>query len=141
MSDTKQNLPAPTEASPARQIFHTLIAVAGWGVFIYWWFLVLQRVSAREVRFTGLFLAAALVVIVVLTGLWVLHNLSIAKRKGARQQLREATLDYSRDPVGRAVTFEAKPEALQQAPVVQVRVEEGRKTFQPIRPASSKTAA
>ena len=99
--DSKSHAPTPRVASRGRRVFHTLIALAGWALFVYWWWIVVHRVSLHEVRFTVLFVLVALVLCVAITGLWVLHNLSIFRRRGQRTKVREATLDYSRDPLGR----------------------------------------
>ena len=134
MPESSPAVRPPTEASPLRRVFHTLIALGGWAMFAYWWTIVVQRVGRSEVRFTLLFILAAFVICVTLTGLWVLHNRAIFRRKGPRTAVREATLDYSHDPLGSAVTFEAPATALLAAPVVRVLFEQDRKLFRPMRP-------
>ena len=134
MPDSKSHIPMPTQASPARRVFHTLITLAGWALFVYWWSVVVHRVSRHEVRFTVLFVLVSLVICVALTGLWVLHNRSIFRRKGPRTAVREAVLDYSRDPLGRTVTFEASAEDLLRAPVVRVLIEYDRKQYHLVSP-------
>ena len=49
MAETPDNSIVPEQASPARRVFHTLIAIAGWALFIYWWWLVVQHVSRQEI--------------------------------------------------------------------------------------------
>ncbi len=124
----------PTVASPGRRVFHTLIAVAGWAVFAWWWWIVLHRVGRSEMRFTGLFILVSLVVCVAVTGLWVMHNRMIFRRKGARTGVRDAKLDYSHDPLGRAVTFEVPERALRNSPIVRILFEPDRKRYRPMRP-------
>jgi len=119
----------PTEASAGRRVFHTVIALAGWALFFYWWSVVFAHTSFSEVRFTVIFVLLSLVATIAITGLWVFHNLAIFKRKGPRTAVREATLDYSHDPLGRPVTFESTPGALRTAPAVRVRIDANGKSF------------
>ena len=134
VSDTKTRVPAPKQASRWRRVFHTLIAAAGWAVFAYWWTIVVGRVSPHEVRFTVLFVLGSFVLCILVTGAWVLHNLSIFRRRGPRTKLREVKLDYSRDPLGRTVRFEAPPAALLETPVVRTLVDRDNKSYRPMRP-------
>ena len=134
--DSKSHAPTPRVAGRGRRVFHTLIALAGWALFVYWWWIVVHRVSLHEVQFTVLFVLVALVLCIAITGLWVLHNLSIFRRRGQRTKVREATLDYSRDPLGRTVTFDAPPASLLEAPVVRVLVEDRTKSFRPMGPGA-----
>lgn len=120
----------PTEASPGRRLFHTLIAVAGWCLFVYWWWLVFHRVSPREVRFTVLFIVFSLAIIVMVTAAWAFHNLSIYARRGPRRRIREVRPDFSHDRVGRDVTFQDAADFYRAAPVVYVRVTEQGKTYE-----------
>jgi hypothetical protein len=134
MSDSKSHLPVPAEASGARRVFHTVLVIAGWALFGYWWWIVAHQVGRHEVLFTLKFIAGSFVLTVVATGLWVFHNVQIFKRRGPRNKLREATLDYSHDPLGRTVTFEATPKALKDAPVVRVMFAGDTKSYRPMRP-------
>src|SRR6267143_6372455 len=95
----------PFQARPVRRAFHTVLALAGWVLFVYWWWLVFRRVTPGEIRFTLLFIGIALAVIVLITAFWALHNRRIFKRKGPRKLVREKMADYSRDSIGRAVEF------------------------------------
>jgi hypothetical protein len=121
----------PIHAGPSRRAFHTLVSLAGWALFAYWWWLVAQRVSAHEIRFTLLVIGIALGVILVLTALWVLHNIRIFRVRGPRQQMRPVTQDSSRDTVGRNVRFPALPEDCLSAAIVDVRIREGVKIYLP----------
>ena len=142
MTETKPPNRTPTQAGPARRLLHTFIALAGWVLFAYWWTVVFERVSRSEIRFTILFVLLALVVCVAVTGLWVLHNVTIFRRKGPRKARREVALDYSHDPLGRQVTFESSPEALKSAAAVRIRVDASGKSFRPaVRPTDKDRSA
>lgn len=121
----------PIHAGPSRRAFHTLVALAGWALFAYWWWLVARRVSAHEIRSTLLGIGIALGVILVLTALWVVHNIRIFRIRGPRQQMRPVAQDSSHDTVGRNVKFPAVPEDCLSAAVVHVRIREGVKIYLP----------
>ena len=131
MISIKQRPLEPLRAGPIRRMFHTLIALAGWALFLFWWWLVIQRVSAAEIRFTAWFVAVSLVVIVLVTALWASHNLRLFRRKGARTQLRAGTQDSSHDSVGRPVGMPAVPEEYRPASLIVVRIEGGTKVYRP----------
>ncbi len=120
----------------ARQALHVLLAVAGWALFFYWWSIVLRDVDPRQVRFTVLFVGIALVVVVSVTAVWVLHNLSIFRRRGARTHLRSVVEDVSEDTLGRPLQFDADRDALRAAPTVRVVLDGGRKVYRASRGAS-----
>jgi hypothetical protein len=132
--DSKTHVPVPRQASGWRRVLHTFLALAGWGLFAYWWWIVVHRVSMREVRFTGLFIAIAFVVCIAVTGLWVMWNVSIYKRKGPRTKVRPSRLDYSHDPLGRTVQMEAPTTTLLEAPVIRITLDGARKSYRPMRP-------
>jgi len=121
----------PVHAGPLRSVFHTLIALARWVLFGYWWWLVSRRVSGQEIRFTLVMIAIALAVILLLTAVWVLHNLQIFRARGPRMNLRVVKEDFSHDTVGRNVRFPAVPEDCLSAAVVRVRLHEGMKVYVP----------
>src|SRR5207248_1502352 len=122
MTDRPTTTPPPIVAGPIRRVFHALISLAGWVLFVYWWWIVFQRVSGHEVRFTLLFIALSLAAIVLATMAWAWHNLRIFERKGPRTHVREATSTFASDGVGRAVSYSAIGPDRHTAPVVYVRL-------------------
>lgn len=121
----------PLQAEPARRALHTVLAIAGWVMFAYWWWLVFRRVNPTEVRYTLWFIAIALALIVLVTTLWALHNLRVFRRLGPRTKLREVREDFSRDVVGRPVEMPAVPEECLTADVIVVRIIDGTKLYEP----------
>jgi len=91
-------------------------------LFVYWWWLVFQRVSTRELRFTAMFVGLSLVVVVLATAAWAWHNFRIYRRRGPRRSVRAVQPRFARDRVGRAVSLAAPDRDLRRAPVVIVRV-------------------
>jgi hypothetical protein len=121
----------PSQAGPLRRLLHTLVALGGWLLFIYWWWLVFHRVSRSEIQFTLYFVTASLVVIVLATALWARHNVRIYRKRGPRTHLREVAIDLSHDGVGRPVSFGGPGADPRSAPVVIVRVTEDGKRYEP----------
>lgn len=121
----------PIHASPLRKAFHTLVALAGWVLFVYWWWLVARRVGGQEIRFTLLVIAIALGVILLLTVLWVLHNIRIFRIRGPRLAMRSVPQDFSHDTIGRDVQFPVVPAECLSAAVVGVSIREGAKVYAP----------
>ena len=133
MTDRSSLIPPPIEAGPARKVLHGLITLVGWLVFLYWWWLVFQRVSRQEVRFTALFIAISLAIIVLATLIWAWHNLRISRRRGPRKHNRETQPDFSHDGVGRNVLYPLGGVDLKTAPVVRVRFVESGKRYEFVR--------
>lgn len=121
----------PTQGGLGRRVFHTLLALAGWVLFVWWWWIVFQRVTEKEIRYTAIFVAVALVVIVGLTVIWAVHNAWIYRRRGPRKSIRRTAQDFSRDSVGREVRLAVAHERCQTAPVVVVRILDGAKVYEP----------
>jgi hypothetical protein len=107
------------------------MAIAGWVLFVYWWLLVLGQVSHAEVRFTGIFILVTVVVVVVVTLVWAIHNRMIYERKGPRRKVRLVREDYTRDRLGRHVSFTGTPEALKTDSFVLIRLGHEGKTYLP----------
>jgi hypothetical protein len=127
---TLADLPDPrSEASQVRQALHILLAGAGWVLFFYWWSIVLGRVSSREIRFTALFIGISLVVVVAATVVWVLHNISIFRRRGPRTKVRPVDEQVRVDHLGRSLRMETDGDALRSARLVRVLVDGGRKIY------------
>lgn len=121
----------PIIGGTVRRAFHTLVALAGWVLFIYWWWIVFRRVSPLEVRFTLWFIGLSLAAIVLSTALWAAHNLRVFRRKGPRTQLRDITPDFTHDTVGRRVDMPGVPDDCRTAAVVIVRIVDGAKVYRP----------
>ena len=139
MSETRPARPQPpTQAGAGRRLFHLLMAVAGWALFLWWWWLVLGRTDPAEVRFTAIFIVVTLALCVGVTALWAAHNISIFRRRGPRTRVRDVKYDFSRDRLGRSVSFTGSLEQMEVEPIVHIRLEHEGKVY---RTASSVEAA
>lgn len=121
----------PSQAGAGRRVFHTLIALAGWVLFVYWWWLVFRRVDGDEIRSTLIFIALTLTAIVLLTVIWALHNARIFRARGPRRQVRAVTPDFSHDSIGRPVELPAVPEECLSAGIVEVVIRGEAKVYAP----------
>jgi hypothetical protein len=130
MTERASPIPPPRQAGPARRVLHTLITLAGWALFLYWWWIVVHRVSGRELRFTALFIAVSLAIIVFATLAWAWHNLRIFKRRGPRLKVRESIPDFSHDGIGRTIEYGNGRLDRQSAAVVYVRFSDDGKSYE-----------
>jgi len=112
------------EAAGWRRWLHVAIAVSGWALFGYWWWIVAHRTSQREVALSAVFLAVTLVLVLGTTGFWVLHNRGIHRRKGARQTPPPESPEATQDALGRPLLCEGGAETLRGAGFVRVVVGE-----------------
>ena len=83
-----------------------LLVVAGWGLFVWLWSLVIdQPYDARALR---MLVAGCLVVVPVATLAWVLHNVGIHRRKGPRRNVLNIGSNYRVDFKGRRIIADWK---------------------------------
>ena len=86
-----------------RDLLHILLSLGMWGLFGYYWHLVLSReIGSRTVH--GIFILILIVVSgLLLTLLWVVHNLRLARRNRRRGQPPAAAESHEQDTIGRPV--------------------------------------
>lgn len=115
-------------ASGFQRFCQLLIAAAAWALFLRWWWIVLRRgVTPFQVTATALFLIGCIILVVVITGLWVLHNLRIARTKTRRRGARDVRIEWARDRLGRPLVL--APD-VQTARVLTVRLHYDRKVYE-----------
>jgi hypothetical protein len=122
----------PRRAGRARRAFHLAIALAGWVLFAYWWWLVLGRTGHDQMVWTGLFVGISLAVVVLVTVLWVVHNVVVFRRKGPRREVRERAPALLQDSLGRGLRVDGNTSELVTAPVVRVVVSGRSKVYRPV---------
>jgi hypothetical protein len=92
--------------SPASRAVQAVVAVGGWILFVFWWFVVLQRETIAS--FWSSTLAPVLwgvAAIAAVTALWILHNRRLA-RKGRRGTVTRYTVPvFTADLLGRPLRF------------------------------------
>jgi hypothetical protein len=112
----------PVQASGPRRVLQLIVALFGWALFVYWWWIVFLRVSREEVVFTVIFCTATGVIVTLVTALWSLHNKRLYRRKAPRSQVRNVPETYAKDTLLRSVTFPSDPKRVKTAPSLRIQV-------------------
>lgn len=116
--------PAPL-SSPVRMAVHAVIVVLGWALLVFGWLRVAAYPwEAPELR---LLIVASAVVLPLLTGLWIVHNVALYRGRLRRSAASQVEARYDTDWVGR--TVEADWVALADARAVRIDVDGHGKRF------------
>jgi hypothetical protein len=113
-----------------RHLLHVLASLAMWCLFGYYWYVVLARdISPYTVR-AVIILGVVILVGLVLTVLWIGHNLRVARKHGERRRSFPQTGDptLERDTIGRPVECPDLA-TLRRARVVEVTADEDGKRY------------
>lgn len=114
-----------------RNLMHVIISIAMWGLFAYYWRVVLGREigpsTVRALAILGLTVVAGLLI----TLAWVSHNKRLARKfAGRRRQTPAASAPVlEHDTIGRAVV-QPGLDLLRAARVVDITADEQCKTYQ-----------
>lgn len=108
-----------------QRLAHTVVVVAGWALFVWGWLEVLGRPWDSEAL--SWLIVGSLVVLPTITIAWILHNLGIHRRKGARTGVPRIDESYPRDWNGREVV--ADWPALAHARLITVELDGERKVY------------
>lgn len=121
------------KAVSIRLVIQVLVAVIGWVVFIYLWYVTLAyRVIGLRPYLELAAIALTALVVIVITQYWVWHNVRIWRRKGPRKNVTIAEFDFSRDWLGRSVN--ADWQSLKGDSLINIIIEDGAKIYRPERP-------
>lgn len=124
--------PEPLQhAGPLRRILHYLVALAGWVLFVYWWLLVLRQTGREQIVWTLVFIGISLAVIVLVTALWVVHNVRIFRRKGPRLHVGARPVAAREGEPAPAAAPARDSADLRSARVVRIVVDGGMKAYRP----------
>ena len=112
-----------------RRVLHILFAAASWILFVDYWILVLGQPMSSGLRVALGFVAITLVLVPLLVYLWILHNLSLAKRwRQRRSGRRDPGEDFRADFLGRSLGG-SDLRSLQAARELLIEVEGERKRY------------
>jgi len=100
-------------ASWPQRAAHVLIIAIGWGLYFWFWHLVSGKVT--DSRQLMLLLLGATIVVPVMTLSWVLHNVGIHRRRGARRTVPKGDPNYNVDYNGRSILADWPALAREQA--------------------------
>jgi hypothetical protein len=117
------------EAGVIRRVLHILFAAASWILFVDYWILVLGQPMSAGLRVALGFMAVTLVLVPLLVYLWIVNNLSLAKRWSQRRRGRpDPGEDFREDFLGRSLAGGAL-HSLQAAREQVIEVEGERKRY------------
>jgi hypothetical protein len=120
-----------------RHLLHILASVAMWGLFGYYWSVVLGREQGADTVQAVVTLVVVIVVGLALTVLWIGHNVRLARKFAGRRRQPPPVDDpaLARDTLGRPITA-PDLDALRGARVVEVSADADRKVFR-VAPAAA----
>jgi len=114
-----------------RFTLHVIIGIAGWGVFGYFWFIVIKRGIGRGIPVAIVAMAVFAVFLIVLTSLWVKHNIGISRQNRRRTAVAVTQQSYIIDKVGAEVEIK-DIEVLKNSALIEITVENRKKMFKAI---------
>ena len=113
-----------------RHLLHVLVSLAMWGLFGYYWRVVLGREIGPGTVRAMLLLVSLVLIGLAVTILWVGHNLRLARKfEGRRRGARQVPdPELARDTLGRAI---AQPglATLRAARIIDIDADEDTKTY------------
>ena len=117
-----------------RQIFHVIVSVLLWVVFVYYWVIVIRRPMNPDTRTALVCLAALIGVSAAYLLWWVFYNIRLHRRVGERRVQRRDAPEPTRDYLGRPLLMDNR-ERLRNSNYVRViirdRVTSRKKLFWP----------
>lgn len=112
-----------------RHLIHTLISVLMWCLFGYYWYLVTARGFSRSSLEALGILSAIITLGLVLTFLWVTHNVRLARRDRRQEARQSPEENLEQDYLSRPVSAPGLQE-LRQARLIDLSLAaEGRKIY------------
>jgi hypothetical protein len=126
--------PAVEHHAPAEQpalagrLFVWLLVAAGWGVFVAWWAIVLQRETLRSFGVALGLLGLTVATSAVGMTLWTRHNIRIARKGKRGKSSLYIPMLFEHDTLGRPLDLPAEDLA-RSAPEVRVILRGGTKVY------------
>ena len=112
-----------------RHAIHTLISVLMWCLFGYYWYLVTARGFSRSSLESLGILSVIITVGLVLTFIWVTHNIRLARRDRRQEFMQKPKEDLAEDYLNRPITAPSLQE-LRQARLIDISLDdEDRKIY------------
>lgn len=112
-----------------RHVHHVVISILAWCLFGYHWWIVAQRHMNPQTFFAMKTLGALVFSGLLLTLLWVVHNLRLARSYGRRQGFAAPPEPFATDTLERPIVA-PDVTALQAAQMVEISLdEEDRKVY------------
>ncbi len=127
-SDRNNKQFQPEGGSLPRIVFHVAIAVLGWLLFAYFWRAVGERGLSPGVIISLVAMAIFLATVIIMTTLWIVHNLRISRRDRRTGNRPVAEVLYQQDKIGQTIEGEDF-DSLRSADMIEVAVKDGKKTY------------
>ena len=118
----------PEGGSPPRMAFHVAIAVVGWVLFAYFWRVVGERGLSPGAVISLIAMATFLALVIIMTTLWIVHNLRISRSDRRTGNRHVAEVPYHQDKIGHTIESEGF-DSLRNADMIEVAVEDGKKIY------------
>lgn len=118
----------PEAGSPPRMAFHVAIAVAGWILFAFSWRAVGERGLSSGVIISLIAMAIFLAIVIIITALWIMHNLKISRNDRRTGNMTVADVPYHQDKIGHTIKGESF-DSLRSADMIEVAVKDGKKIY------------
>ncbi len=118
----------PEGGSPPRIAFHIAIAVVGWILFAYYWRVVGERGLSPGAIISLIAMAIFLAVVVIITTLWIVHNLRISRSDRRTGNRPVAEVPYHQDKIGHTIEGEDF-DSLRSADMIEVTIKDGKKIY------------
>ncbi len=117
-----------------RQIFHVIVSVLLWVVFVYYWMIVIRRPMNPDTKMALICLAVLIVLSAAYLFWWIYYNIRLHKKVGERRVQRRDVGEPTHDYLGRELLMENR-DALSKANYVRViirdRITSKKKLFWP----------
>lgn len=117
-----------------RQIFHVIVSVLLWVVFVYYWMIVVRRPMNPDTKMALICLAVLIALSAAYLFWWVYYNIRLHRKVGERRVHRRDAPEPTHDYLGRELLMENR-EALGKANYIRViirdRITSRKKLFWP----------
>jgi hypothetical protein len=108
------------------RLFRKLILVLLWLLFVALWYRVYWITTIGDVKDAVVYLAGITAAYAALVTVWVLHNLALYRKKGARTRALSMNFSAIHDRLG---SYIVAPANIRYTQVITVTVADGRKVF------------
>ncbi len=118
----------PEGGSRPRIVFHVVIAVLGWILFAYFWRVVGERGLSSGVIISLVAMAIFLATVIIMTTLWIVHNIRISRSDRRTGNRPVAEFLYQQDKIGQTIEGEGF-DTLRSADMIEVAIKDGKKIY------------
>lgn len=89
-------------------MLHALVGLAFWALFVYLWVDVVRdgKAAPQALALTAVQVVGVAAVVLLVTLVWIRHNVSIHRRRGPRPGRATAAADTTHDRLGRPVAWQ-----------------------------------